>query len=37
MGVHYFSDVLVGAIVGILIGWLVSYFAIGLLVANAAL
>ncbi len=37
MGVHYFSDVFVGAIVGILMGWLVSYLAIGLLVANSAL
>jgi undecaprenyl-diphosphatase len=37
MGVHYFSDVFVGAVVGILMGWLVSYFAIGLLVANGAL
>ena len=37
MGVHYFSDVFVGALVGILMGWLVSYFAIGLLIANSVL
>ena len=37
MGVHYFSDVFVGALVGILMGWLVSSLAIGLLIANAAL
>ena len=37
MGVHYFSDVFVGALVGILMGWLVAYFAIGLLITNGAL
>ncbi len=37
MGVHYFSDVFVGAFVGVLLGWLVSTLAVGLLTANAAL
>jgi undecaprenyl-diphosphatase len=37
MGVHYFSDVFVGALVGILMGWLISHFAIGLLIANGAM
>ncbi len=37
MGVHYFSDVFVGALVGIFMGWLVSYLAVGLLIANGAL
>jgi undecaprenyl-diphosphatase len=34
MGVHYFSDVLVGGLFGILIGSLVSAFGLGLLVSN---
>lgn len=37
MGVHYFSDVFVGSLVGILLGLLVSNLAIGLLIANGAL
>jgi len=37
MGVHYFSDVFVGGIFGIFMGWIVSSLAVGLLIANAAL
>ena len=37
MGVHYFSDVFVGGLFGILMGWIVSSLSIGLLVANGAL
>lgn len=35
MGVHYFSDVLVGGLFGIFMGWIVSSIGIGVLVANA--
>lgn len=35
MGVHYFSDVFVGALFGIFMGWIVSSVGIGLLIANA--
>ena len=34
MGVHYFSDVFVGGIFGILIGWIMSSIGVDLLVAN---
>ncbi|HBX70673.1 MAG TPA: hypothetical protein DEH25_15160 [Chloroflexi bacterium] len=37
MGVHFFSDVFVGSLFGILMGWLVSSLSIGLLVTNAVL
>ena len=35
MGVHYFSDVLVGGLFGVLMGWIVSSVGIGLLIENA--
>ena len=35
MGVHYFSDVFVGGVFGILMGWIVSGLGIGLVIANA--
>jgi undecaprenyl-diphosphatase len=35
MGVHYFSDVFVGSLFGIFIGWVVSSLGIGFLIANA--
>jgi undecaprenyl-diphosphatase len=35
MGVHYFSDVFVGALFGIFVGWIISSIGIGLLIANA--
>ena len=35
MGVHYFSDVFVGGLFGVFMGWIVSSIGIGLLVANA--
>jgi len=35
MGVHYFSDVFVGALFGIFMGWIVSSLGIGLLIASA--
>jgi undecaprenyl-diphosphatase len=37
MGVHFFSDVFVGGLFGIFMGWIVSSIAVGLLIANAAL
>jgi undecaprenyl-diphosphatase len=35
MGVHYFSDVFVGGLLGIFIGWIIASIGIGLLIANA--
>jgi undecaprenyl-diphosphatase len=35
MGVHYFSDVFVGGIVGIIMGWIMTSIGIGVLIANA--
>jgi undecaprenyl-diphosphatase len=35
MGVHYFSDVFVGGLFGVFMGWIMSSVGIGLLVANA--
>ena len=35
MGVHYFSDVFVGSIFGVLIGWIASSIGIDLLIKNA--
>ena len=35
MGVHYFSDVFVGALCGIFMGWIISSIGIGLLIANS--
>jgi undecaprenyl-diphosphatase len=35
MGVHYFSDVFVGGLFGIFMGWIISSVGIGMLVANA--
>ena len=35
MGVHYFSDVFVGGLFGIFMGWVVSSVGIGLLILNA--
>ena len=35
MGVHYFSDVFVGALVGILMGYIVYSVGLGVLIANA--
>jgi undecaprenyl-diphosphatase len=35
MGVHYFSDVFVGGLFGIFMGWIVSSVGIGLLILNA--
>jgi undecaprenyl-diphosphatase len=37
MGVHYFSDVFVGGLFGVFMGWIVSSITVGLLIANAAL
>jgi undecaprenyl-diphosphatase len=35
MGVHYFSDVFVGGLFGIFMGWIVASIGIGVLIANA--
>jgi undecaprenyl-diphosphatase len=35
MGVHYFSDVFVGGLFGIFMGWIVASVRIGMLIANA--
>lgn len=37
MGVHYFSDVFVGGLFGIFMGWIVSSISVDLLIANAVL
>lgn len=35
MGVHYFSDVFVGGLFGIFMGWIVASVGVGVLIANA--
>jgi len=35
MGVHYFSDVFVGGVFGIFMGWIVSSIGVGVLIADA--